>query len=240
MRLCTICARGGSKGLPKKNVRLLKGKPLIAWSILQAKATGLFGRIGVSSESDEILNAAAQAGADDLVKRPEEMATDVSSKDVAIHHAAIEIERRHGRRYNTLVDIDATAPLRLPEDIVGAVELLEKSGASSVITGCVAHRSPYFNLVERNADGSVQLAKQRAEKVVRRQDAPACFDMNASVYVWQRDVFIMEPRVFYSDTRLYEMPAARSRDIDDDLDFALVEFLFDRLGIEDALNRGVR
>ena len=118
-----------------------------------------------------------------------------------------------------------TSPLRLPSDIAGTVDLLRKSGARNVITGAPAHRSPYFNLVEARADGSVGLSKVTNPPIVRRQDAPRCFDMNASIYTWRVAAFLENPAVFYPDTRLFEMPEERSADIDSDLDFALVELL---------------
>jgi CMP-N,N'-diacetyllegionaminic acid synthase len=234
-RLATICARGGSKSVPNKNLRLLAGRPLIAWSVAQARASALFDRIVVSSDHAGIRSAALDAGADAAIERPAHMASDAAAKVPAIYHALIEAERLSAMQFDILVDLDATAPLRLPEDIVGAVSFLETSGVSNIITGAPAHRSPYFNLVERCADGSVQLSKSFGSAVVRRQDAPPCFDMNASIYGWRRDVFANDPRVFYPDTRLYEMPPERSHDIDSELDFALVEFLFARLRIAESL-----
>lgn len=234
-RLATICARGGSKGLPNKNLKLLGGRPLIAWSVLQAGATGLFDRIVVSSDSGPIRSAALQAGADDVVDRPIDMATDEAPKVPAILHALLETERRTGERYDVLVDLDATAPLRFPEDIAGAVALLEKSGSSSVITGNSAYRSPYFDLVELQSNGTVRLSKIPSQPIVRRQDVPPCYDMNASIYVWKRDALVANPSVFYDDTRLFEMPAERSREIDSPFDFSIVEFLFEKLKMADAV-----
>ena len=132
---------------------------------------------------------------------------------------------RTGHTPEFFVDLDVTSPLRLPSDITGVVELLRKSGARNVITGAPAHRSPYFNLVEARADGTVGLSKMADPPVARRQDAPRCFDMNASIYAWRVAAFLENPAVFYPDTRLFEMPQERSTDIDSDLDFALVELL---------------
>jgi CMP-N,N'-diacetyllegionaminic acid synthase len=115
--------------------------------------------------------------------------------------------------------------LRLPSDITGVVELLQQTGAHNVITGAPAHRSPYFNLVEARADRTVGLSKVADPPIVRRQDAPRCFDMNASIYAWRVAAFLENPAVFYPDTRLFEMPKERSADIDSDLDFTLVELL---------------
>lgn len=178
MMLCTICARGGSKGVPGKNIRPLLGKPLIAYSIEQAKQTGLFAAIAVSSDSAEILAVAKQHGVDILIERPAEMASDTAGKLPAIAHAVKAAEAQLGKQCSIAVDLDATSPLRLPEDIIAAVKLQQKTGAKSIITGSPAHRSPYFNLVEADANGIVRVSKP--SNVQRRQDSPACYDMNAS------------------------------------------------------------
>ena len=226
--LCTVCARGGSKGVPGKNLRPLLGKPLIAHTLEQAKQSGLFAAIAVSSDSQEILDAAKRHGADILVRRPHEMATDSAPKVPAIRHCLESAERELGREFPIFVDLDATSPLRLPKDIAGAVRLLESTGASSVITGAPARRSPYFNLVELDARGVPHVAKQMSTPLTRRQDAPRCFDMNASIYVWRRDAFLSTSAVFYDDTRLFEMPEERSIDIDSELDWEIVQFLMTR------------
>ena len=225
MRLCTICARGGSKGVEGKNVRLMLGKPLITYSIEQARTSGLFDAIAVSSDSDQILEIASACGADHLVRRPADLATDTAAKLPVIRHCVSEVERMRGQSFNTLVDLDATSPLRSVKDIRDAVSLLEASGSGNVITAMPARRSPYFNLVELNEYNFVKLAKSVAPPFVRRQDAPACYDMNASIYVWKRDVLFDAPTLFNADTRLYVMPEERSIDIDSELDFQFVEFL---------------
>lgn len=227
-RLCTICARGGSKGVPGKNLRPIAGRPLIAHSIADAKASGLFALIAVSSDADEILRAALAWGADLAIARPAELASDTAGKLPAIRHAVAEAERLTAARYDVLVDLDATSPLRLPRDIVEAVELLESRPAGNVITAAPARRSPYFNLVEVDGGGVVRPSKVPARAVERRQDAPACFDMNASIYAWWRERFMDRPYVFDDDTRLHVMPAERSHDIDDELDFDIVRFLLER------------
>ncbi|UPK25086.1 acylneuraminate cytidylyltransferase family protein [Bradyrhizobium sp. 195] len=223
--LCTICARGGSKGVVGKNARDLLGKPVLAWSIAQARETGLFDAIAFSSDSDALLDAALKAGADIAVRRPDEMATDTAPKLPAIRHCLEQAIAQTGKTPEIFVDLDVTSPLRLASDITGAVALLRESGARNVITGAPARRSPYFNLVEQRTDGSVGLSKSADPPITRRQDAPRCFDMNASIYVWRVAPFLEQPAVFYPDTRLFEMPEERSIDIDSDLDFALVELL---------------
>jgi CMP-N,N'-diacetyllegionaminic acid synthase len=135
---------------------------------------------------------------------------------------------RTGSVPSIFVDLDVTSPLRLASDITGAVELLQDSGARNVVTGAPARRSPYFNLLEARTDGTVGLSKITDPPITRRQDAPRCFDMNASIYVWRVAPFLESPAVFYPDTRLFEMPEERSVDIDSDVDFALVDLLLRR------------
>jgi len=227
-RLCTICARGGSKGVKGKNLRPLFGKPLLAYSIEQAKASGLFELIAVSSDSDLILETARDWGADCVVKRPDELATDQAAKLPVIQHCVAEVERVHGQTFDTFVDLDATSPLRSVDDIRAAVALMEEGDAMNVITAMPARRSPYFNLVELNAAGFVELSKPLAMPVVRRQDAPKCFDMNASIYVWRRSVLLESKSIFTNKTALHVMPEERSIDIDSELDFSFVEFILSR------------
>ena len=225
-RLCSICARGGSKGVPGKNLRLLSGRPLIAHSIEQAKASGQFVAIAVSSDSSDILSAAGTWGADLLIERPPELASDVAPKVPAIRHCARTAEDRLGIAFDTFVDLDATSPLRHPEDIRGAVAALEASTAANLVTGMPSRRSPYFNLVEMNERGRVALSKTAAGTVTRRQDAPVCFDLNASIYVWRRWVLLDGlATVIGNDTILFEMPEERSIDIDSELDFRIVAML---------------
>jgi CMP-N,N'-diacetyllegionaminic acid synthase len=225
-RICSICARGGSKGVPGKNIRILCGLPLIAHSVQQARATGLFSHLAVSSDCDLILAAAAEAGADILIKRPPELATDQAAKLPAIRHCFLESERISGERFDTIVDLDATSPLRLSEDIIGAVRMFEAGDAVNLITGAPSRRSPYFNLVELDEKGFAHLVKG-GPTVVRRQDAPRCFDMNGSVYVWNRESLFTHDTVINERTAFYEMPEERSIDIDSSLDFAFVTFIME-------------
>jgi CMP-N-acetylneuraminic acid synthetase len=223
-RICTVCARGGSEGVPGKNVRPILGKPLIAHTLEQALDANLFDRVVVSSDSLEILDVTKEYGEIDTVERPGKLATPEAAKLPAIQHAVSEAEDWYDEAFDTVVDLDATAPVRNPEDIRNTVQLFETTDASNVITGVPARKSPYFNLVEETAEGYVKLAKPSEEPIVRRQDTPKCFDMNASIYVWGRDTFFrsdVEP--IGAKTRLYEMEEHQAYDIDSEIDFVIVE-----------------
>jgi len=222
-RLCTLCARAGSKGVKNKNLRKFLGRPLIANSIAQARESGLFEAIAVSSDSDEILQVSKKSGADFLIERPAEMASDTAAKLPAIRHCAKEAERLSDASFFTFVDLDATSPLRSAEDIVQAVAQLEDSGANNLLSACPSRRSPYFNMVEFAPSGGVKLVKPPDSSVSRRQDSPKCFDLNASIYVWTRRGLFEQESLFAQDTELFVMPEERSLDIDSELDFLLVE-----------------
>ncbi|MEQ8747658.1 acylneuraminate cytidylyltransferase family protein [Pyruvatibacter sp.] len=228
MHLATVLARGGSKGVPGKNIRLIAGKPLIAHTVEHALAAGVFDAVAVSSDSADILAAGKKAGATHLVERPAEMASDEAGKLPAIRHCVAAIEQELGCVFETITDLQPTSPTRHPDDIRAAVAMQKRLGVSNVISGTPAKSSPYFNLVELQADGSVALSKPPAADVVRRQDAPRCFDLNGSIYVWRRDALMDGDGLWFADTHLYEMPAERSVDIDTELDFAFADFVMRR------------
>ena len=148
-RLCSVCARGGSKGFPNKNIRPLLGKPLLIHSLDQARQSGLFECIVISSDSKEILQLAEEWGVDHAIERPEELATDFAAKLPVIQHCFQTAETLSGMTFDIAVDLDATSPLRNQADIKGVVDLLEShDSTTNVITGPPARRSPYFNLIE--------------------------------------------------------------------------------------------
>lgn len=224
-RLCTVCARGGSKGVRNKNIRPLDGVPLILHTLEQAQESNLFNAIAVSSDSDEILQIASKWGCDYVVKRSAELASDEAPKLPAIRQCVLQVENFAGTKFDTLVDLDATSPLRLPEDIRNAVKILEDGRFENIISVMPSRRSPYFNMVEIDSDGRVGLSKKAHAEISRRQDAPKCYDMNASIYVWRRDSLFTNEALFSPGTRAYIMPEERSVDIDSELDFLLVEML---------------
>jgi CMP-N,N'-diacetyllegionaminic acid synthase len=223
--LCTICARGGSKGVKGKNLKLINGKPLIGYSIEHAINSGLFEHIVVSTDSDEIADMAKKFGAEVFFKRPDHLASDTSAKIPVIRHAFKESEKHFQKQFDILVDLDATSPLRNHTDILNAYNQFIKHGNGNLITAMPARRSPYFNLVELTNEGDVILSKKLNNTITRRQDSPKCFDMNASIYIWKRDVILTNDSLFLEKTGLYVMPEERSIDIDSEMDLKFVEFI---------------
>lgn len=223
--LCTICARGGSKGVKNKNIKLINGKPLIAYTIEQAKASGLFEHIVISTDSDDIASTAQEYGAEVFFKRNAEMANDTAGKLDVISDAFKRSEDHYGEKYDYLIDLDATAPLRNIEDITNSFQQFLENDNDNLITAMPSRRSPYFNLVEVDGNGKVCLSKMLDNNISRRQDAPKSYDMNASIYIWKRDIILNIKSLFLEKTGLYVMPEERSIDIDTALDYKFVEFL---------------
>lgn len=226
--LCTICARGGSKGVKNKNIKELSGKPLIAYTIEQAFASGLFKHIVISTDSDDIANISKAYGAEVFFKRSAEMSSDTAGKLDVIKDAFVRSEEYYNKTFDYLVDLDATAPLRSVEDIVDSFKQFLENHNDNLITAMPSRRSPYFNLVEQDKDGKIYLSKKLESTVLRRQDAPKSYDMNASIYIWKRDAILNETSLFLDNTGLYIMPEERSIDIDNELDFKFVEFLISK------------
>lgn len=219
--IATICARGGSTGVPGKNIRDLHGKPLIAHTIAQALACPFIDHVYVSTDDDAIAAVARDAGAEVPFKRPAELATNTAAKVPVIQHLVDHVIAQ-GVDVTKVIDLDPTSPLRTQGDIAGAFALLDDD-TDVVITGYAADKNPYFNMVEDRGDGSVGLVKTADPPITSRQMAPAVYAMNASIYVWHRAT--LSKGLWDGRARIFEMPRDRSVDIDSPLDFDIVEKL---------------
>ena len=220
-----IFARGGSKGLPGKNIRPLGGKPLIAWSIEHSLAVKRIERVIVSTDSEEIAAVARKYGAEVPFIRPEELARDDSPEWLAWHHALNYLRKTTGALPEIMVSVPTTAPLRLPHDIENCLDEYENGDADIVITITEAHRSPYFNMVKANADGTVGLVNPPQSTIVRRQDSPEIYDVTTVCYV-ANPVFVMTHNATYEGrVRAVKVPVERAIDIDTLLDFQIAESL---------------
>ncbi len=224
--IATICARGGSKGLPGKNLRELQGLPLIAHSILQAQACGAVAAVYVSTDDASIAQIARDAGARVPFLRPAALASDEAPKLPALEHLVDWVEQHEGP-VQTVVDLQPTSPLRVPGDIDAAIRA--DRDAPLVVSVCESRDNPYFNLVERDQNGHVTLSKGLGSG--RRQDVPEVYALNGSIYVWQRAALRSAAQQgLWSVSRigLYVMPRSRSVDIDDLEDFEYAQWLLQR------------
>lgn len=221
--IATICARGGSQGVPGKNIRLLHGKPLIVHTIEHAITCPGIDDVFVSTDSPEIAAVAVAAGAIVPYLRPSELATSSAPKVPVLEHL-VEHLRGLGKEIEKLVDLDPTSPLREISDILDCMAMHD-SETDVVITGYESEKNPYFNMVERKADGNIGVVKVPPASVVGRQGAPKVFSMNASIYVWRPEA--LARGLWQNRVRLHVMPRERSLDIDSELDFFFVEKLME-------------
>ncbi len=199
---------------------------MIEISIRQALKWGKADQIVVTTDSSEIAEIAKRAGAEVPFLRPRDLATDEIGKLPALRHALIESEKIFGKTFATIVDLDPTAPIRNIEDIENSYRIFLERKCKSLFSAVLAHKSPYFNMVEVDSSGFAHLAKD-AGRISRRQDAPKVYAMNASIYVYQRD-YLIDPNTvsaISSQSVVYEMAEISGVDIDREIDFRFVEFL---------------
>lgn len=235
--LCVIAARGGSQGVPGKNIRPLLGKPVIAWAIENALGAPEINRIVVSTDSREIADIATAAGAEVPFIRPADLARADSGKFQVWQHALATCEEKYDTRYELFIDVDCTNPLLESSDIsaaIGRFRSLRASGVpvDAVFTIAQARHNPYFNLVERTATGALKMSKTAGEQVLARQNAPTVYEHVAGVYVLDPEYLRRAGHLLDGHAEGYEVPAEKSVDIDTEVDFSLIELLLKkRIGI---------
>lgn len=221
-----VFARGGSKGVPNKNLRLLDGKPLIAHAIEAALQSRSINRVIVSTDSLEIAHEARKHGAEVPFMRPLELATDTAPERLAWRHAIEQMERIDGKRLDVFVSIPPTCPLRIPSDIDRAVDALVAGDGDIVLSATDASCNPYFNMITIAENGAAELAAKPNGNVARRQDAPKVYELTAVAYAARRDPIFQFDSIFDCDARAIEIPAERAVDIDTEFDLKLAEFLY--------------
>ena len=226
--LAVIPARGGSKGLSGKNIRVLAGVPLIGHSIRCAKLTRGIDRLIVSTDSLEIAEVARREGADVPFMRPAELAGDTTAMWPVLRHALESIEKLDGRRYGSLLLLDPTSPGRIPNDIEKALALLDAdAGCDGVIGVSEPDFNPYWHcVVER--DGHMQDLIPGAATYARRQDVPRVFRINATLYLWRRDFVLRADNWRTGRLKMLEVPERRAIHIDDIEQFELASVLLER------------
>jgi len=219
-----IGVRKGSKGVPGKNFRPICGKPLIDWSLDQLLAHPGVAQVVVSTDDPEIYAHALAKGTLAIGLRPDHLATDTAGKWGVWQHALVASEAMIGP-VAAFLDLDATSPLRLPQDITAALALFADQRPDMVMSCCEARKNPYFNLVEPDASGALQVSKPLPGGVVARQQAPVVYEHAASTYVVDPAYLKRATRLFEGRVIPYLMPPERCIDIDSPFDFKLVEFL---------------
>jgi N,N'-diacetyl-8-epilegionaminate cytidylyltransferase len=223
-----VFARGGSKGVLRKNMQMLGGTPLIGHSILTAKLCSSIKRVVVSTDDDEIADTARHYGADVPFMRPFELAKDDSSEYETWKHAIKSYEQKYKEKIDIFVSLPPTSPLRSVSDVEICISEYMKNEADFVITVTESSRSPYFNMVKEDNLGFSILVNPPLEgqRYIRRQDVPRVYDMTTVAYVSSSDFILNSGSIFSGRVKSVVIPDDRAIDIDTKLDLEIAEFLY--------------
>lgn len=221
--LAIIPARGGSKGVPRKNIRSLGGKPLIAWTIEEAKKSKYIDRIVLTSEDQEIIGIAKSFGCEAPFIRPNELAKDDTPGIDPILHALEEVPN-----YNYVVLLQPTSPLRLVKDIDKCIEKLIEAKAPACVSVVEVDSSPYW-MYTLNEDGIMDQLIKQDKLIFRRQELPVTYSLNGAVYVAEIEWLKTKSSFLTNETVSFIMPKSRSYDIDTEEDFLWCEWLMERI-----------
>jgi N-acylneuraminate cytidylyltransferase len=228
--LITICARGGSKGIPGKNIKVINEKPLIYYTLKTANTfkEKYKGKVDIvlSTDSEQIKEVVKRQGLyiETDYTRPEALATDTAGKLDVIIDVKNFMEKKHQKAYDYVLDLDVTAPLRNVEDLENALSLLEQNkNAYNIFSVNPCHRNPYFNMVEENKEGFYELCKQG--EFLTRQSAPKVFDMNASFYFYKKAFFDENCNHVITNKSLVYVVPHLCFDLDEPIDFEFMSFL---------------
>lgn len=217
-----VFARGGSKGVPGKNIRQLVDKPLLGHALTIASQSPEIERSFVSTDAPEIASVAESFGAT-VITRPAHLAQDSSPEWLAWRHA-IEWVREMAGDFDRFISLPATAPLRLVKDVIQCLAALDEQ-TDAVVTMTPAQRSPWFNMVKANADGHLSILADGSGKIARRQDAPRAYDLTTLAYVMRPDFIMNQDNLWQGRVRGVLIPQERAIDIDTEFDFRIAEFL---------------
>ena len=220
-----IFARGGSKGVPGKNIKEICGKPLIAYSIEIAKEIESIEKIFVSTEDDNIATMAKEFGAD-IIPRPHDLAQDDSPEWLAWQHAVKWLEEK-GESFDIFVSLPTTSPLRNKKDITQCLTSLDKK--TDVVVGVTeAARSPWFNMVQQDSDGFLKVLMENEKTYIRRQDTPKIYDMTTVAYVSTPEFILSADSLFEGRVKAVNIPRERAIDIDTEIDFMIADTIIKR------------
>ncbi|TVP10129.1 cytidylyltransferase domain-containing protein [Shewanella sp. KCT] len=227
-RYAFIFARGGSKGLPRKNTKDLLGKPLIVYSIETALKVANIDKVFISTDDTEIAEIGLAAGAE-VINRPTHLASDDSPEWLSWQHAINWVTSKYGE-FEQFISLPATSPLRSIEDVESAMDKLNHTAADICISTTPANRSPYFNMIKETTSGNVELVNTGSAEVYRRQDAPQVYDITTVAYVARPNYIMKNNGLFAGKVTHVIIPKERAIDIDDIYDFKLAEAILSSKG----------
>ena len=217
--ICLIAARGGSKGVPNKNIRLLGDKPLIAHTIENAIDSKIFSHVIVSTEDEKIAKISKKFGAEVPFLRPKKLATDNATMDDVIEHAIKKLFSL-GYSFEILVNRDCTVPFIHNKDVKGSINLLKKTKPDMVCGVYRQHHNPYFNMMELNQKGHLTFSKKIKKRITSRQNAPIVFQVNG-LFVINVEQFLKYKRVYMPKILPYEISPESGFMIDTEFEFQI-------------------
>lgn len=221
--ICIIGARGGSRGVPKKNIRLIAGKPLIAYTIESVINSNIFSHVVVSTEDPKIASISKKYGAEIPFMRPKKLATSSANMgDVLVH--AIKKLYSLGYNFDIFLSRDCTVPFIRNKDITGSIQLLKKSKCDAVFAVYKQHLNPYFNMMEPDSKGFLQFSKRKGKTPTRRQNAPIVYQLNG-LFTYDAKKFLKYGKQIPPKILPYEIPLESGLMIDTEFEFKLVELI---------------
>jgi len=225
--ICLICARGGSKGVPNKNIRILGKKPLIAHTIEKAISSKLFSHIIVSTENKKIIQIAKKYGAETPFVRPKHLSGNSTPIGDVFSHAIKELFSL-GYEFDVFVNLDCTVPFIRKNDISNTIKLLNHKKVDAVYGVYRQHLNPYFNMMEINSKGFLTMSKKLSQRPKTRQESPKVFQLNG-LFTYDAKKFLKSGNPIMKNALPYEIPLETGFMIDTETEFKIAELMFGKL-----------
>jgi len=224
--ICFIAARGGSKGVTRKNIRLLAGKPLIAYAIESSIKSKIFSHVVVSTEDKEIARISQKFGAEVPFLRPKKLATDSTGMTEVVLHGLKKLHAL-GYDFDTFVNRDCTVPFLRNKDVAGSIRLLKRKNCNAVFGVYRQHLNPYFNIMELDSNGFLKIVKDEEKRPISRQTAPIVYQLNG-LFTYNTEKFFEYRNDILLNALPYEIPIETGFMIDTEFEFKLAEFIIQK------------
>ena len=224
--ICFIAARGGSKGVVRKNIRLLAGKPLIAYAIESSIKSKIFSHVVVSTEDKEIARISQKFGAEVPFLRPKKLATDSTGMTEVVLHGLKKLHAL-GYDFDTFVNRDCTVPFLRNKDVAGSIRLLKRKNCNAVFGVYRQHLNPYFNIMELDSNGFLKIVKDEERRPISRQTAPTVYQLNG-LFTYNTEKFFKYRNDILLNALPYEIPIETGFMIDTEFEFKLAEFIIQK------------
>lgn len=226
--LCTICARGGSKGVKNKNLLKINNKSLIEITYKISKNIKSISNIAFSSDSEKLLSHAKKLKIQYVLKRPKNLAKSNTPKILAIRQLLNNSENFFNKKFDLIIDLDVTSPLRSKKDIENCILKMKKNIYDAIVTVNRPRRNPYFNIIEKKKFKYEVSKKNKNKLFFSRQSAPVVFDLNPSIYIWKRDYLLKTKNLFSGNVGIHILKDTQAIDIDSYEDYRYIKYIMEK------------